>query len=106
MTESINPLTASIDELARIAFDTYYADELATPELRAAYIADIAPDMTLADALDADIADLLHNANERDLFPFLDTLSDADFAKFQNRFDNDTTFDELIAAIARIAESL
>ena len=101
-----NPnINLDIDSLARIAFDTYFAAELATPELRAAYIADIAPDHDLATALDLDIADLLHNSNESDLFPFIDDLTDDELESFSARFDNDTTFDELTAAIARIAES-
>lgn len=99
-------LNMTIAELARIAFDSYYADELATPELRAAYIADIAPDSDIATALDLDIADLLHNANESELFPFLDDLDESTFDAFSARFDNDTAFDELIAEIAKIATAL
>lgn len=68
--------TAPIAQLAAIAYAAYYRDELDT--FLDAYTSD--PQLSdepfdrdaLADMLCSDIRDLLHNANDSELFPFLD----------------------------------
>lgn len=96
------------DELAAIAFNAYYFDDLSTYIGIAEMIANAAPasfhDM-LADAIDDDIRDLLHNANDADLFPFVDDLSDNDadaFSAYLLDFDTNA-LTQLSSTIATLA---
>lgn len=91
-----NLLIADSIALAAIAIDSYYSDLLTPADLD-----DFADDAdSLNDALSDDIADLIHNGNECDLFPAYDDLDDADALTFSRRFDDDSFFDEFIAALA------
>jgi hypothetical protein len=89
----------SAESLARIAYDAYYRDDLNTADAIFAYIDDIAPDAELRDALDADIADLLHNANYDDLFP---DMTPADFDDIERFLSHPQNFDAFIDALALI----
>jgi hypothetical protein len=86
------------ESLAAIAADAFYA-ELTDAAAIDDYTTDCSAD-ALDDALDTDIADMLHNANQSDLFPSLD--DDAlDAATDRLLHDNDF-FDAMIAELARI----
>lgn len=89
----------SAESLARIAYDAYYRDDLNDADAIFAYIDEIAPDAELRDALDIDIADLLHNANYDDLFP--DMTAD-DFDEIERFLSHDQNFDAFIDALAII----
>lgn len=75
-----NPTPYSLQELAQIAYDSFYKDDLNTFEKLGEYLNgyDLHDNtmQNLEDALLDDIADLIHNRNEADLFPFLDDLEE------------------------------
>ena len=87
---------------ARIAYDTYFADELIDADAISRYIADCSAN-DLSDALDLDISDLLHNANSEMLFP---ATMPFDFDALESLLlINLDFYDAFIAALARIIES-
>ena len=100
-----NPTTYSLQELAQIAFDSYYKDDLDTFEKLGEYLNgyDLHDNtmQNLEDALLDDIADLIHNRNEADLFPFLDDLEEH-IADDLIDYLNDEPAETLIENLARL----
>lgn len=95
-------MNITAESLARIAYDAYFADDIAkNPDAISAYILDCNAE-SLRDALDIDIHDLLHNANIDLLFPDTTELDDDKIIEF---LDNDNDYDSFIDALARIIES-
>lgn len=86
------------ESLARIAYDAYFADELTDADAILAYIDDCFAD-ELRDALDTDIADLLHNANADELFA---ALSDAELDDALESLRDYDFFDDFIDQLAII----
>jgi hypothetical protein len=80
----------NIDELAKIAFDSYYRED---------GIIDI-------DDIADDIHDLMNNRNEGDIWPFVETMNDDDIIEsFIERFANDDELQNLAIAIHKLMEA-
>lgn len=105
MTNNTNPLDMTIADLARIAHDTYYSNLRTRDDLnnymRAELMIDADDAITsradLIDALDRDISDLIHNANDTDLIPHFADLDDDDYDTLSRRINDSDTFRTIIA---------
>ena len=81
------------DMTAAIIFNSYYFDDTIDELMTASTLPDSAPMRDrLFDAIDSDIADMLHNANLSDLLPYADALSDADFDALLDALLDDNSF--------------
>lgn len=89
-------MNANATELATIAIATYFNDLKSRADLDD-YIDDYE---SLADALDADLDDLLKNRNELDLFPDA-PITDTDDSFF-DRIYRTPLFDEIIDEMTRL----
>lgn len=88
------------DMIAAIIFNSYYFDD----SIDALLIASTLPTSTpifdrLIDALDSDIADMLHNANLADLLPYANDLTDADFDALSDALLDDDSYIPMIAEL-------